>query len=100
MKLHAPRIILLIGFLFYSSIGFSQNLSIDSLTKVLQTQEMDSNKINTLNELSHSYLREGNFTNAIHFANQALALAKKVKFKSGEANSYFIIANVYASQKS
>ena len=99
MKLQTQKIILLVVFFFSSSIGYSQNPVIDSLNKVLQTQKEDSNKVKTLNRLSDNYLGERNFTNANQFANLALALAKKVKFKSGEAVSYFNIAEIYASQK-
>jgi len=99
MKLHSHKIILLLSFFFYSVIGYSQNLLIDSLNKVLQVQKEDSNKVKTLNGLSKGYLRESSFANALQLGNQALALAEKIKFKSGKAVSYLNLAEVYASQK-
>src|SRR6187200_2387469 len=99
MKMRNSKLLLLIIFLLYSFIGFTQNQIIDSLNRVLQVQKEDSNKVKTLNGLSKGYLRESSFANALQLGNQALALAEKIKFKSGEAVSYLNIAEVYASQK-
>ena len=99
MKFHRQKIILMVVFFLHSSIGYSQNHFIDSLNNVLQVQKEDSNKVKTLNGLSKGHLRESNFTNAIELGSLALALAEKVKFKSGEIEAYLNRARVYASQK-
>lgn len=63
--------------------------TIDTLLLLLKKQQEDTNKVNTLNELAWEYYAS-NFDNkqAEIYAGEALALAQKLEFKSGEATAY------------
>ncbi len=60
----------------------SDSLKIDSLKKVLQTQKEDSNKVNTLNELSELLVEDRSAS--MKYAKDALILSKEINFKNGE----------------
>ncbi len=97
-----------IAFVFFTLVVFSfkgytqrlepDSLKIDSLQRVLQTAKEDTNKVNTLNMLSQ-YM--GNDSVALMYAKQALSLAEKLDFKSGEANAYsnIAIASIHTSRQ-
>lgn len=74
-------ILLLLTFL--TSISFSQNAG-DSLLQVLATQSEDSNKVNTLNSLAWNYY-SSNGNLSLSYAQQALALGKRISYKKGMA---------------
>ncbi len=94
-------------FLFLFSLVLSCQLSaqgnpqpmIDSLLKILKTSEDDSNKVNTLNELS-KYLgwRIGNYDTAIYFALSAKKISEKIHYKKGEATALNNFGQVYFHQ--
>ncbi|MES2773339.1 MAG: histidine kinase dimerization/phosphoacceptor domain -containing protein [Bacteroidota bacterium] len=57
----------------------------DSLLQLLQTHvTSDSTRVNILNQLSTGYIQT-NIDSATHFAEQAIALSKQIKFQPGEA---------------
>jgi class 3 adenylate cyclase/Tfp pilus assembly protein PilF len=59
---------------------------IDSLLFVLKTAKQDTAKVNTLNALADEF-RNNDPDTALYFANQAQALAIKLNYKMGIANS-------------
>ncbi|MBO9564670.1 MAG: ATP-binding protein [Niastella sp.] len=63
----------------------------DSLQQALTNMPADTNKVNLLNKLSHSYL-ETNADSVINIANQAIALATQLKFDRGIAKGTLRIA--------
>src|SRR4051812_27170884 len=76
------KTILFVIFVTYSIKASTQNnisdsLRIDSLKKVLQTQKEDTNKVNTLNELSRNLVKSEQSESAFQYANNALLLAEK-----------------------
>ncbi|NNV54810.1 tetratricopeptide repeat-containing sensor histidine kinase [Limnovirga soli] len=66
---------------------YSQNNTIDSLTKVLQSTKVDTTRINTLNWLAYQ-LRNNDPDSAVYFANKAFELATKTNYKIGVATSF------------
>jgi two-component sensor histidine kinase len=63
----------------------------DSLQQVIATMAADTNKVNLLNKLSHTYL-DTNADSVINIANQAIALATQLKFDRGIAKGTLRIA--------
>ena len=73
--------------LVFSSVGtLSQNKTIDSLQKVLQTQKEDTAKVNNLNALSFQF-RYSKPDTSNNLANAALSLATKLNYEMGIADS-------------
>src|SRR6185437_14096089 len=76
--------ILLILLFFATSICYAQKHEMDSMLHVLSTEKEDTNRVNTLNNLSFSlYLSKPD--TAILLAQQADALATKLGWIKGEA---------------
>ena len=73
----------------------TDSLKIDSLEKILLHQSDDTNKVNTLNELSRSLLNGRNVDVAIQNAVKALELSNKINFKKGQGNAFLLIANTH-----
>ena len=108
--LSKKTLFLLIGY-FISLSCFAQNTTtdgklnrtIDSLLNSLKTAKEDTNKVNTLNNLSKKITNTGDYEKAKKYANDALILSQKIKpiaigFKKGKANAYNIIGNIYYYQ--
>src|ERR1700757_3172891 len=92
---------LAIFFLIIASIvqqSIAQNREIDSLLILLKTDKEDANKVNHLNKLCIDYRNIGNFTDGFDYGKQALALAQKINFKKGIAQSYNGIGLIYQYQ--
>jgi len=70
----------------------------DSLLAVLNNQQNDSNKVNTLNALSKQFLKAKNISDAKKYAEDALSLAEKIDFKNGIVNADVSIGNIYNRQ--
>lgn len=77
---------------FFSSISFSQNKRMDSLTLVLKQVKNDIDKAQTLNAIADEY-KTSNPKMMIDFATKALQLSKKIKFKLAEGNAYLNLGN-------
>lgn len=77
---------------FSSSISFSQNKRIDSLTLVLNRVKNDIDKAQTLNAIADEY-KTSNPKLMVEFATKALQLSKKIKFKLAEGNAYLNLGN-------
>ena len=58
----------------------------------------DSLKVNTLLFLIQNLTKTGDFTKAKNYADDALAIAKKINFKKGIGRVYYNIGNIYADQ--
>jgi tetratricopeptide (TPR) repeat protein len=68
-------------------LSFAQNRKIDSLRKVLKTQQEDSNKVKTLNLLSFAFYSTNPDTTLV-IAEEASTLAAKISWPKGEAEGY------------
>jgi tetratricopeptide (TPR) repeat protein len=73
-------------FLFASEIknSFGQQQNVDSLISVLQITTVDTSKVKVLNKLSDAYT-DTKPDKAIEYANQGLALSKRIDFKKGQS---------------
>ena len=79
------RLSLLLLFCGCSKIFFAQDKKIDSLMNVLKTAIGDTNKVNTLNNLSEQFWRTAKYAEAKKYADDALSLSEKLNFKRGIA---------------
>jgi adenylate cyclase len=68
---------------------------IDSLQAVLKTAKEDTSKVNTLNLICWEKINISEYAEARKYANEALALAEKIGFKKGTADSYHQIGIIY-----
>ena len=68
---------------------------IDSLLVVLSTAKEDTSKVNTLIVIATEKINVGDYTEARKYADDALALAERNRFKKGTANSYNLIGWIY-----
>lgn len=87
----------LVVFLFVVAFAISLNAQqreVDSLKFVIERSREDSLKVNTLIELSKIYSRTSS-DSAIQIANQAVDLARRLGYKSGEATALKWIGNAY-----
>lgn len=84
-----------------NSYAAAQNNSskIDSLENALATHPQDTKRVNILIRLCDIYLVENNPTQALHHAEQALAIARKTDSRRNIAASYHQLAKVYAAIK-
>src|SRR4051812_31279776 len=90
----AGLLILLFAFSF-NLYAQSDSVKIDSLKKILQTQKEDSNKVNTLNELSIAFSQTSDVKKSRQNAIEALALSEKINFEKGSANAHSLIGYSY-----
>jgi len=74
----------------------AQQEKIDSLQKALQVAKHDTDKINTLNNLSW-LLQRSEPNKGIDYAEQALKIAKQINFKSGMAGAYHALGSIKAN---
>jgi len=73
----ALKHIILFFILLYSCMAYAQNAWLDSVKKVITKQKADTNKINSLINLSEAY-RFSYPDSALMYAQQALAIAEKL----------------------
>ena len=88
-------------FLLFFSIpffSFTQNRETDSLLKLLPTENIDSNKVETLNELTWQLKNAGDYTLALHYAQQAKEISEKISYQSGLATAYDRMGLIYYKQ--
>src|SRR4051794_39432772 len=97
-KLVSTLLFLLIFLFFFFFLNilatYAQNNTIDSLKKVLQTAKDDTNKVKTLVELATVTPFTDNSHNRLRTADEAQNLAKKLKYKKGEADAHDIKGKV------
>ena len=68
---------------------------VDSLQQILKTTKEDTNKVRTLNVIASLCINNGNYDDALKYANQAQKLSQKLGYTRGEAKSYNQIGLVY-----
>jgi serine phosphatase RsbU (regulator of sigma subunit) len=74
----------------------AQSPRLDSLFKVLALAPEDTNKVNTLNEIARTYLREFNDIKKVgEYGRQELSLARKLNYKKGMAQAMINMAIMY-----
>ncbi len=78
--------------MIFSAVSWSQNQKADSLVSVLQKTKNDIDKVRLLNAIADEY-KSSNPNAMIQYANQALQLSVKIKYKSAEGNAYINIGN-------
>ncbi len=67
------RLIYIALLLFKGVLAFTQTTEIDSLLTVLKTAKEDTNKVNTLNQLSEKAgWRVGNYDTALYYAQKPI----------------------------
>ena len=77
--------------LFIAINSFSQQQTIDSLSKALRVQQADSNKIKTLNHLAF-IIKNEKPEEAIRYSKEAIALAEKLNYTKGFTSSFLTCA--------
>jgi len=90
------RILACIVFL-YAGPAYAQTNTVDSLEKLLKIAKQDTNKVIILMALGKEF-RYSNTDTALYFAKSALALATKLNYEMGIADSKRGICALYASQ--
>ncbi|MEA1786041.1 adenylate/guanylate cyclase domain-containing protein [Arenibacter sp. GZD96] len=66
----------------------AQDGTIDSLKNLLKIQNKDTAYVNALNALSYHLSQNGNYSEGIDYANEALFLADRINFESGKALAF------------
>jgi signal transduction histidine kinase/tetratricopeptide (TPR) repeat protein len=94
------RLLLIIAFLLpirgLGGLVFAQEKAkIDSLLTVLKKSKEDTNKVNTLQELSRQYNRLREWDNILKYAQPSLTLAQKLQFPKGIAEGYRCLGIYY-----
>ena len=64
---------------------------------LIKTAKEDTSKVNKLYAVCKEKTKLGEYTEAMKYANEDLALAEKIGFNKGIANSYYEIGNIYHS---
>jgi two-component system, NarL family, sensor histidine kinase UhpB len=83
--------------LLISAIPYAQSSNIDSLKKVLQTQQNDTGKVNCLHLLARKF-RFSNTDTAIVLIKEGLDLAVKLRYEMGIANLQVTMGALYADK--
>lgn len=88
-----------LSFLLFSCLCISnaiaQDYNVDSLKETLNHDLPDTARVNNLNNIAHGLMRKGKLKEAINYAKQALAFAKKTENKRGIGNAYNALGNAY-----
>jgi signal transduction histidine kinase len=88
------KIKLQLVFLLLSGYLFAQNTEIDSLKRLLDTAKENYWHVMNLEALSYAYLSSHPDT-SLQYAQEGLALARKINSRSGEASCIIAIGSVY-----
>ncbi|MCD6067071.1 MAG: hypothetical protein K0S33_1897 [Bacteroidetes bacterium] len=96
------KLIIYIVFLFLITVFQNpvkgQNERIDSLKFLLKTDRADTNKAIHLYRLCKEHFLTGEYEAGISYGKQGLNLAQQLNFKSGMADSYNHLGNIYWKQ--
>jgi tetratricopeptide (TPR) repeat protein len=99
MKSNLGKSFLFFVYMLCISSGYSQNKTIDSLKKILQTQKEDTSKVNTLYALSEEFRnKERDYTMAMKYVLDGLSLSDKIGFNKGRGIAYLIMGQVIDDQ--
>lgn len=82
-------------FLFSCLLSFSQNKKIDSLRLALKSKQQDTGMINNLNGIAFEYIYLGECDSSFSNASRAYSLAKKTRYKKGEARAINIFGLIH-----
>ena len=75
---------------------FAQKSKADSLNRLLAVERIDSNKVNLMWKIANvSSIYDPE--NALLLANEALALAKRIKYEEGQSRALGILANTFVN---
>ena len=80
--------------LLLPAVTFAQTNIVDSLNRLLQNEKQDTSRVKLLNQISDAYSNSKPDT-ALVLAQQALALARKTGFATGEIGSLRLSGNVF-----
>jgi two-component system, NarL family, sensor histidine kinase UhpB len=101
LKLTSRKIFLLwvnvIGLSYQQSFA-QPNQAVDSLMNVLKTSAEDSNKVKTFNNLSRVLVQTKQFATSRKYADEAMGLAEKLKYRRGIAYACYNIGLNYEYQ--
>ncbi len=89
----------LIFLLFHSSLLLAQNqATLDSLLLVTESNISDQDKVDTYVKLAEEY-RSSDSTKTYHYAQQAIQLAKKIKYPEGKIDALYLMGFLNLSKK-
>jgi len=71
------------------------DLQFESIEDILNSSLEDSSKVNRLNFIANENIRQVHSTEAKSYVDEALSLAKSIKFKKGIAESYSLLGDIY-----
>ncbi len=97
-KIDLKNFLLIMLFIFFNSNFSAQNQTIDSLKSFIKVSKEDTTKVNTLNNLCREIRNTGDYSSANQYANDALAVSKKIGFKKGEGKAYNNIGIIFDNQ--
>ncbi len=95
MKINWNKSLLFFVYMLSAITGNAQNKAIDSLNKILQKQNDDTSKVNTLYALSEEFRDvERDYSKAMKYALNGLSLSNKIEFKEGKGTGYFKLGQI------
>lgn len=97
MNRHISISLICILFLI-TNLDAQYSKKIDSLLTVLKTLKEDTSKANTLNNLSAYNGVIGQYNKAKDYAESALMLSEKLKFKKGIATAYYQLGSLFEAR--
>ena len=78
--------------------AISQNKKIDSLRNILQNSKEDTNKVNSILELTWQLIQVGDYNEAFTYSNKSISLSKKMGFDKGRMKAYNYLGYFYYTQ--
>lgn len=78
-----------------SFLGRAQSSGIDSLKRELIRSKSEPQKVVLMSQLSNDYAFNKQLDSCFWYANQAMALAKRIGFKGGEAEAWYALGRCY-----
>lgn len=88
------RFLLLLIYFFCCVTLLAQQVTIESLKKELLSTTNNMKRVDLMNKIADSY-KENDPKITMQYAKEALQLAKKIQYKSAEANAYLNMANAH-----
>ena len=77
--------VLLVVFCFSASSLCGQESKLDSLLKLAEAEKQDTTRVNLYNDLVAECIKNGELNRGMRFAEMAVEIARKSKYKKGEA---------------
>ncbi len=99
MKSNLGKSFLFFVYMLSAFTGYTQSKTIDSLFKVLQKQNNDTSKVNTLYALCEEFRYvKRDYAMASKYALDGLSLSDKIAFKKGKGTGYFKLGQINYSR--